>query len=176
MADRDLALLHHLEQRRLDLGRGAVDLVGEQEVREDGALLDVERALVGAVDARPDEVGRHQVRRELDALERAAEDVGEGLDGQRLGQAGHAFEEKVAAGQQADEDPLEHRVLADDDSPDLEHDRFGGGARVGRVGEGAQVGAGRGGRGRIGHVGLRKSGVRQGAGSRMRFLDVRGVF
>ena len=34
VADRDLALLHHLEQRALDLGRGPVDLVGEQEVRE----------------------------------------------------------------------------------------------------------------------------------------------
>ena len=28
-ADRDLPLLHHLEQRRLHLGRRAVDLVGE---------------------------------------------------------------------------------------------------------------------------------------------------
>ena len=34
VADRDLALLHHLEQRALDLGRRPVDLVGEQEVRE----------------------------------------------------------------------------------------------------------------------------------------------
>ena len=119
----------------------AVDLVGEQEVGEDGAQLDIEAGLVRAVDARPDEVGRHQVRRELDALERAAEDVGEGLDRERLGEAGHALEEEVAARQQADEDPLEHRVLADDDPPDLEQDGLGGGPRIGRVGEGAEVGA-----------------------------------
>ena len=132
----------------------AVDLVGEEEVREDGPRLDVERALVRAVDARPDEVGRHEVRRELDALEGAAEHFGEGLDRQRLGQARHALEEEVAAGQEADEDPLEHRVLADDDPPDLEQDGLGGGARVGRIGEGAQVGGGRMGRlGRVGHVG-----------------------
>ena len=51
--------------------------------------------------------------------ERAAEDVGQRPDGQRLGQAGHALEQHVAAGEQADQQPLEHRVLADDDALDL---------------------------------------------------------
>ena len=41
-ADRHLLLLHHLEQRRLHLGRGAVDLVGEQEVAQHRAKLGVE--------------------------------------------------------------------------------------------------------------------------------------
>ena len=143
-ADRDLVLLHDLEQGGLDLGRRAVDLVGQQEVGEDRAELRLERAVGRAVDARPDEVGGHQVRGELDALEAAAQDVGEGLDGQRLGQAGDALEQDVAAGQEADEDALEHLVLADDDPSDLEQDGLGHGARVGRVGQGAQVGGRRG--------------------------------
>ena len=50
LADGDLALLHHLEQRRLHLGRGPVDLVGEQEVAEHGAQLGVEGARVRPVD------------------------------------------------------------------------------------------------------------------------------
>ena len=104
----------------------------------------------GPVDAGADEVGRHQVGRELDALEAAAEDVGEGLDGQRLGQAGDALEEDVAAGQEADEDALEHRVLADDDAPDLEEDGFRGRSRVVKVGQGAQVAPGLG--RRFGHA------------------------
>ena len=54
-------------------------------------------------------------------LEHAAERVGEGLDGQRLGQARDALEQHVPAGQQGDEQPLEHRLLADDDALDLEH-------------------------------------------------------
>src|SRR5262249_7184713 len=33
-ADRDLMLLHYLEESGLDLSRGPVDLVGEEEVRE----------------------------------------------------------------------------------------------------------------------------------------------
>ena len=50
--------------------------------------------------------------------------------------------------QQADEDALEHRVLADDHAADLEQDGFGDGARVVVVGDGAQVAAG------LGRVGL----------------------
>ena len=63
--DRDLLLLHALEQRRLRLRRGAVDLVDEQEVREDGARPELElvRALVEDVHA--GHVRRQQVRREL---------------------------------------------------------------------------------------------------------------
>ena len=57
-ADRDLALLHDLEQRGLDLGRRAVDLVGEQEVAEHRAELGVEGAGRRAVDPGPDEVAR----------------------------------------------------------------------------------------------------------------------
>ena len=59
--------------------------------------------------------------------------VGEGPDRQRLGEAGHALQEEVAAGQQGDEHALQHLVLADDDTPDLEQDGLGGGAGIGRI-------------------------------------------
>ena len=52
------------------------------------------------------------------------------LHGQRLGEPGHALEQHVAAGQQADEQALEHRVLADDDALDLVQRLFEGGARL----------------------------------------------
>jgi hypothetical protein len=60
-----------------------------------------------------DDVARQQVGRELDALELHAEGGAQGLDQQRLGQAGHALEEDVAAGQEGDEEPLDRGVLAD---------------------------------------------------------------
>ena len=47
-------------------------------------------------DARADQVGRHQVGRELDALEGAAQRLRERLDGQRLGQPGDALDQQVA--------------------------------------------------------------------------------
>ena len=118
-ADRHLALLHHLEQRGLDLRRGAVDLVGEQEVREHGAQLDVEAGPVGAQHPRADEVRRHEVGGELDARELALDHLGQRLDRQRLRQAGNALQQHVAPRQQRDENTLEHRVLADDHTLDL---------------------------------------------------------
>ena len=42
VVDRDLAFAHRLEQRRLRARRGAVDLVGEDDVREDRAALELE--------------------------------------------------------------------------------------------------------------------------------------
>ena len=119
-AEGHLALGHHLEQRRLHLGRGPVDLVGQDEVGEHRAELDVEALGRGPVDAGADEVGRDQVGGELDAGERAAERLGQRRHGQRLAQAGHALEQAVAVGEQGHEHPLEHPVLADDDPAQLE--------------------------------------------------------
>ena len=73
---------------------------------------------------RADHVGGQQVRRELDALEGRVDRLGERADGQRLGEAGHALEEDVAAGQQADQQALDHRVLPDDALAQLLRDPF----------------------------------------------------
>ena len=67
--DRHLALLHHLEQRRLHLCRRAVDLVREQEVAEHRAELGLEGVAVRTVDARADQVRGDQVGGELDPPE-----------------------------------------------------------------------------------------------------------
>ena len=111
----------------------AVDLVGEQEVAEHGSLLGVERPGVGAEDARPDEVARHQVGCELDAVERAAERGGGRLDGQRLRESGHALDEEVSSREQAHEHALEHPVLPCDHAADLEERPLDGLARGGCV-------------------------------------------
>ena len=132
-ADRDLPLGHDLQQRRLHLGRRAVDLVGEHEVGEDRAELGVEGVLAGLVDAGADDVGRHQVGGELQAGELAADGGRQGLDRERLRDAGHALEQHVSAGEQRDEHPLDQAVLADDDPLDLEqHPLEPGGVDRGR--------------------------------------------
>ena len=71
--DGHLVLLHHFEQGALHLGRGAVDLIGQQQVGEDRAERGVELAGLLVVDARADQVGGDQVGGELDALELAAD-------------------------------------------------------------------------------------------------------
>ena len=65
------------------------------------------------------DVGRHQVRRELDPLEAQVEDLGQGADQQRLGQAGHAGQQAVAAGEERDQQLIDGLVLADDDLAQL---------------------------------------------------------
>ena len=72
----------------------------------------------------PDDVGRHEVGGELDPGERPADHVGERRHGQRLRQAGHAFDQAVTAGQEAYERALDHAVLADDDPLHLEERVF----------------------------------------------------
>ena len=104
-----------------------------RKLQKHRAELGVERAGVRAVDARADEIGRHEVGRELHAAEGAAEHLRGRLDRQRLGEPGDALEQEVAAGEQADEHALEHRVLTCDDALDLEQraleqHRFHGGA------------------------------------------------
>ena len=134
VGDRDLALLHHLEQGGLDLGGRAVDLVGEEEVREHRPERGRELAGLLVEDPRPDEVRRHEVGRELDPVELAADRLGERLDRHRLREARHALDEEVAPGEERDDHPLEQVVLPDDDLLDLVqqllHRGGGSGVRV----------------------------------------------
>jgi hypothetical protein len=68
------------------------------------------------------DVRRHEIRRELDALKRQVEGLGEGRDQERLGEPGHADEQRVTAREQRDQELLDHAALADDPLVDLGHD------------------------------------------------------
>jgi hypothetical protein len=120
--DRHLPLLHHLQQRALHLGRRAVDLVGQQQVGEHRAQRGAEVAGLLVVDARAHQVGRHQVGRELDALEAALHHIGQCLDRERLGQPGHALDQQVALRQHGHHDALQKPVLPHHHPLDLVQD------------------------------------------------------
>src|SRR2546425_8641584 len=109
--------IYSLEERRLRLRRRTVDLVGQQDVREDRPMLELEMLPAVRVlddDVGPDDVRRHQVGRELDAGEGELEPFGKGLDEERLAQARHALEKDVAARKHTDQDMRDHIVVADD--------------------------------------------------------------
>jgi hypothetical protein len=101
LADRDLALLHHLEQRRLHLRGRAVDLVGEDEVVEHRTLLEDEAAVLGTVDVAAGQVGGQQIGRELDAVERAFKAAGQGLGKQGFADARYILDQQMTFRQQA---------------------------------------------------------------------------
>ena len=115
--------LHGLEQRRLRLRRRAVDFVGEHDVAENRSRHErpaaVPRGGILLDDVRAGDVGGHQVRRELDALERQAQRLGNRADHQRLRRAGQAGDQAMAADEQRDQNLVEHFLLSDDDLADL---------------------------------------------------------
>ena len=69
-----------------------------------------------------DDVGRQQVRRELDARERRVNDFGERLHRQRLRQSGHALEQDVPPGKESHQQALDHDILSYDALGDFSSD------------------------------------------------------
>ena len=114
----DVPLLHRFEERGLGLGRGAVDLVGQHDVREDRPRDEAEdplpRELVLLNHLRPRDVGGHQVGGELDAVELEVHRLGERRDDQRLGQPGDADEQHVPIGHHRRQDAVDDVLLTDD--------------------------------------------------------------
>src|SRR3954467_5532274 len=120
---RHLVLLHRLQQRRLRLRRRPVDLVGEDHVREHRARDEADLAAAGRAvffdHLGTDDVRRHQVGRELDAIEFEVDRLGERLDEQGFRKTGDAAKQAVAAGKEGGEDVLHDGVLSDDRAAEL---------------------------------------------------------
>ena len=66
-----------------------------------------------------DDIGRHQVRRELDARELQVEHIAQGADQHSLAQARHAFQQGMPPSQHANNDAAQDITLPDDDLADF---------------------------------------------------------
>ena len=98
------------------LGAGAVDFVGQQQLREHRALAELE-LLRGAVEDRnAEDVGRQQVAGELHALPVEAQHPRQRMRQRGLADAGHVFDQQVAARQQAGQARRICCGLAEDDA------------------------------------------------------------
>ena len=120
--ERHLPLLHGLEQRALRLGRGAVDLIGEHELREDRAALEAELAGLALEDGHAEHVRGQQIAGELHPLERQAQRAGEGVGERGLADARDVLDQQVPARQQAGEAQADLLLLAENDAVDLRED------------------------------------------------------
>ena len=114
--DSDPAFLHGLKQGGLGLGRGPVDLVGEDNVGEEWAGLEDELALAVHFlkDGIPRDISRQEVGSELDALGIQMEDPGETLDEFGFPEAGKTFEKNVATRKNSGEDQLDEFLLTEE--------------------------------------------------------------
>ena len=85
------------------LAGAPVDLVGEDDVGEDGTRLKLKPVLGVLTEVRlgTRDVGRQQVRRELDLAEVGLEVPGQALYRPRLGQTGKAFDQHIAITEQS---------------------------------------------------------------------------
>src|SRR5690606_16180368 len=156
-----LSLLHRLQQRRLRLRRRTVDLVGEEQVREHGPGNELEPALRLAKDAHACDVGRYQVRRELDTPETRAERPGERPDQQGLGDTRYALEQYVPSSQHGHQSFGEGVALPDYPGRDgVVHALECGGDRGGVHGRSSGC------KGRLGHDGARVLSTESTASSR----------
>ena len=135
--DRDLVLLHRFEKGRLRLGRCAVDLVGKQDIGEDRPRredhMPPPRFRIVLDDIGAGDVRRHQVGCELDSGELEIQDVGHGLNNQRLGQPRHANDQAISSDKQGQQHLVDDGLLSDDDFPELRNDLLP--ARVHSVGQ-----------------------------------------
>ncbi len=111
--DRDVPLLHHLEQRRLGLRARPVDLVGEHDVREDRAGVEGELAGLLVVHRDAGDVARQEVGGELDACARALHRLRDRAGERGLARAGHVFEQHVALAEHRGEHELDDVALAE---------------------------------------------------------------
>ena len=118
----DLAFLHRLQQRRLRARARPVDLVGHEQLGEDRAGDEAEALPAGAGVVQhlgAQDVGRHQVGRELHPFLGEAQHHAQGLGEAGLGQSRHADQQRVATRQERDQRVLDHAFLAEDDPADL---------------------------------------------------------
>ncbi len=93
--DGDLTFLHRLQQRRLRLRRGAVDLVADHDLGEDRARLELEVPPLLVEDRHAGDVRGQQVRRELDPPHRTVDGPRQRLGQHGLADPGHVLDEEM---------------------------------------------------------------------------------
>ena len=114
-AERNLPFLHRLQQRALHLGGRAVDFVCKHDVGEDRSLMSFERAGLMPVNLRTDQVTGQQVGSKLNATELSTQRLCQRVDHHRFGDAGNAFQQRMAVAQHGDQHFLQWVALAHDD-------------------------------------------------------------
>jgi hypothetical protein len=116
-AGADLPFLHRFQHGRLRFGRRSINLVGQNHVGEQRAGQELVFACPGFQvllnHFRAGHVAGHQVGRELDALERKMQGLGQRIHQQRFGQARHSFQQRMSASKDRNQGLLDHLFLAD---------------------------------------------------------------
>ena len=115
----DPQVAHGFQEGALGLGRRPVDLVGQDDLVEDGAAPEFEAPGLRIEDGQSQDVRREEVVGELDALERGVDGAGQGDPQKRFADAGHVLDQKMAAGQEGRGRQPDGRFFADEYAADI---------------------------------------------------------
>ena len=107
-----LVFAHHLEECRLGARGCPVDFIGEDDIGEDRALAELEGAVGRSVNGTAGDVGRQQVRGELDPPECPVDGPCHGFGEGGLAGAGDVFEQDMASTEQGEQCMQGFGVLA----------------------------------------------------------------
>ena len=110
----DITFLHRLQQGRLRPRAGAVDFIRHQQLREHRTPNESEGAAAAFAllqHFRANDIGRHKIRGELDALPVHAEHNAKRFDEAGFRKARYANQQSVSAGQQRDQCLVDHFAL-----------------------------------------------------------------
>jgi hypothetical protein len=113
----DGPLLHGFQEGGLGFGGGAVNFVGQDEISKDWAGLKAEgfgAMIVAFDDHAAHDVSGHEIGSELNPRIFQVKDMAQGSQQCGLAESGDAFQQDVAAGEQADEHAIHDALLADD--------------------------------------------------------------
>lgn len=113
--DGNSAFLHGFKQGGLDFGRGAVDFVGNDDVRENRSLLNGKFPRLRTVGFGSYDIRRKEVGSELYANRVEIERLGQRFRDERLREARNSFEQNVAIGKKTYEKTSQKVFLTDDD-------------------------------------------------------------
>ena len=121
--DGDAVFLHGLQEGGLGFRRGAIDLVGEDDVREYGAWqkdqLSASCLRIFLHQIRAGDVRWHQIRRELNARKAEIQNLGKRMDEQGFRQTGDTDDQAVTAYQNGQQDQFDDIFLTVNDLGDL---------------------------------------------------------
>lgn len=120
--DRHLSFVHGLKKSGLCTRRGAVDLVGKQEVMEDRALVEMKGAVFGIEDRGAEDIGRKEIGGKLNAGKVEMEGLGEGFGQCGFADPGDIFEQDVSSAEDAKDGQLDAFALGEDDTADRGED------------------------------------------------------
>ena len=136
--DADVALVHGFEERSLGARGCSIDLIGEDEVGEDGPWFEGKLCGVAIEDGDAQEIRREHVGGELDAAEGALDGACDGCGEEGFADAGDVLDEEVSACEEATDDAVDGAGVADVHAPEgvaemtaeVEHAGAGAGCRV----------------------------------------------